>query len=1133
MKVNIDLILHFFETLSLQDKTRDYLSNLFTKNLFMKKNLLLLFFLLFATGIAFAQVTTTSSISGTVTDEKGLVLPGVTIIALHTPTGTNYTTVSRPDGRYNLPNLRIGGPYIITYKFIGFTDIVQNDITLSLGQDFKIDTKLLPTSTQLNEVTVTSNQNKVINNSRTGSQEIISRSQIDRLPTINRSIYDYTKLTPTANGASFGGRNSNGNNLTVDGALFNNSFGLSNTLGGQANSQPISLDAIEQIQVSVSPFDVTQGRFAGTGINTVTKSGTNEFRGSIYLYKRTAGLVGLNTLTTTVAKPTVDYNQRGLSVGGPIIKNKVFFFLSGEQERISDPATSFTALQPGQTAVSGGSISLVTAADLNTLKDFLQTKYGYSAGAYENYQLRTQSDKIAAKLDWNINTKNTLSIKYFYLKSFRDVTPSASGSQNGRRPSFNTLPFFSSYYTINNNFNIVIGELNSRISDKFANKLTLGYQALRDFRTSPGGGNFPGVDILNSTGTNTLTSFGYEPFTANNVLNTNTYQFADNFSIFAGKHEINIGTQNEINNFKNGFAPNYNGTYRFPSLAAFYASANTGATTATRYDFRYSALSDGSFPFAYIKTYTLGFYAQDKWQLRDNFKLTYGIRADIPVYNTQSQLNNNALALTNFRDGYQINTAQFPKTSVQFSPRVGFNWDVANNGNTQIRGGAGVFTGPVPYVYISNQASNNGVQFGSYSIVPNSGGVLPTDPRLAFNPNVNANRPTAGAANTSYNLVVVDHNFKFPSNFRVNIGVDQKLPFGIIGTLEGMYTKDINAAYQVNVALPYSGTALNGSDNRIRYSNTTVYPSIPAAQGGNTAANPNVTDAIVLKNSNKGYTYNVTAQLQRSFKELYFTAAYTHADSRTINDGGSIAQSTWRDRSVSGDPNADVTSYSNFYQPNRIVASVSYRKQYLNHLTTSFGITYESANNGVASYVYNGDVNGDGQTSNDLIYVPKNASDIILVKDNAVTTSATYDPRTPAQIYNQLSAYIDQDPYLSKIRGQYAKRNGLVLPYYNLFNFNFTQDIYQTSGKIKNTLQFEFNMINVGNFLNNNWGSFKYVNRTGILSYKGIDAATGKPTYSFPYLDNTNQIPLTSTFGNDISQTSRWQAQFGIRYIFN
>lgn len=1087
----------------------------------MRKHLLLLFFALFITYVGFAQQTT-SSMSGTVVDEKGLPLPGVTVTALHTPTGTNYATVSRVDGRYNLPNLRVGGPYTVTLSFIGFNSQTQNDISLSLGQEFKFDVKLSPSSTQLGEVTVRSTQNKVINNSRTGTQEIITRSQIDRLPTINRSIQDYTKLTPSANGTSFGGRNGNSNNLTVDGALFNNSFGLSGTLGGQTNSQPISLDAIEQIQVAVNPFDVTQGRFAGAGINTVTKSGTNDFKGTVYLYKRTAGLVGLKTLTSEVAKPTVNYTQRGISLGGPIVKNKLFLFVSGEQERISDPATAYTALRPGQTP--GGTVSQATLAELQDLKDYLQSEYQYNAGDFENYQLRTRSDKVTAKLDWNINKNNTLSLKYFYLKSLRDVAPSSSGAQGTRSPGLVGLPFFSSYYTINNNFNIGIAELNTRISSKFANKLTVGYQALRDFRSSPGGGAFPLVDILNSAGTGTLTSFGYEPFTANNLLNTNTTQVSDNFTWFAGKHEINIGLTGEFNSYTNGFAPNYNGLYRYNSIADFKNNA-----PAVRYALQYSALPDGSFPFAVTKAYTVGLYLQDKWQATDNFKLTYGVRLDMPGYNTDSQFNQNAANLTGFRDGYRVNTAQFPKAALQISPRVGFNWDVNGEGMTQIRGGAGIFQGPVPYVYISNQASNNGVQFGSYTLVPGAGGVLPTDPRLIFNPDVNANRPTGGAANVAYNLAITDKNFKFPSNFRVNIGVDHKLPFGILGTLEGSYSKDLNAILYQNVALPATGTAFAGSDNRIRYSNTTVYPSITVAgANANTAALPNISDAILLTNTNKGYAYNITGQLQRTFKDLYFMVAYTYSDARTVNDGGSIAQSTWRDRAVSGDPNADVASYTNFRQPNRVIAAISYRKEYINHLATSVGLTYEAANAGSTSYVYSGDVNGDGQTSNDLIYIPKDASDIVLVKDNATT-----DVRTVGQIYNQLNAYISQDPYLSKRRGKYAERNGVVLPYFHQVNFNFTQDIFQTSGKVKNTLRFEFNMINLGNFLYRNWGNYKFVNRNLLLTYKGIEAATGKPTYSFPYFDTNNQVPLTTTFGNGVSQVSRWQAQFGLRYLFN
>jgi hypothetical protein len=459
----------------------------------MKKFLLTTLLFVFTVYLLQAQVTT-SSITGNVSDEKNETLPGVSITATHTPTGTIYATATRADGRFNLSNVRVGGPYTIRMKFIGYKEFVQENITLNLGQELKLNAKLLPESQQLAEVVVSGTQNKVINSSRTGSQETITRTQIDRLPTVGRSIYDYTKLAPTSNGTSFGGRSGGFNNLTVDGALFNNSFGLSNTLGGQANSQPISLDAIEQIQVNIAPFDVTQGRFSGAGINTVTKSGTNEFKGTIYDFERSADLVGLKTLTTKIPKPVVNYNQRGISVGGPIIKNKLFFFVSGEQERIKDPISPIRALQAGQSP--GGNTSAASAAELNKLRDFLQSKFGYSAGSYEDNQRRTQSDKLAFKLDWNINKNNTLSAKYFYFKSFQDQNPSSSGAPSGgRAPSLTTLPFFSSYYTINNNFNIGIVELNTTISTKFSNKLTAGYTALRDFRESPGGGSFPLVDI--------------------------------------------------------------------------------------------------------------------------------------------------------------------------------------------------------------------------------------------------------------------------------------------------------------------------------------------------------------------------------------------------------------------------------------------------------------------------------------------------------------------------------------------------------------------------------------------------------------------------------------------------------------
>ena len=1055
---------------------------------------------------------TTSEIQGTVTDDKGSPLQGATITATHTPTGTVYNTTSRKDGRYNLPNVRVGGPYTVKISFVGFKEDVQNDITLSLGQVFKVDFQLLPSSTSLTEVVVAARRSdKVFNRGRTGSAEFINRQQLDRLPTINRSIQDFTRLTPTANGSSFAGRSSSYNNLTVNGASFNNTFGLSGTLGGQTSSQPISIDALDQIQVNIAPYDVTLGSFTGAGINSVTKSGTNEIKGTVYYYWKNPSLTGRDVATTTVPKQQFDFSNKGIAIGGPIIKNKVFFFISGEMERISQPATARVASRNGST---GDNVSQAKAEDLETLRDFLKTKFNYDAGAFENYTFDTYSDKITARLDFNINKKNTFNINYYYLKSYRNVAPSNSGAPGGsRQPSATAMPFFASSYIINNNFNIIIGELNTRFSNTLSNKLQFGYNQLRDFRSSPGG-VFPLVDIENGQGAS-FTSFGYEPFTAFNTLNTDTWQLNDIVTLNKGSHTITFGTQNTYNKFRNGFAPNYYGAYRFANLDSFYNAVNLGRLNATRYELRYSARKGGEFPYADIAAFQLGFFAQDKWNVSNNFVLTAGIRADIPIFKQNFIANTNADALT-YRNGIKIKTGEAPKTSILWSPRIGFNWDVNGSKNTQVRGGVGIFAGAPPFVWISNQASNNGVDFGSF--VRTSG--------IAFNADVNAFRPANAVANTSYNLAVTEKDFKFPQLFRTNLAVDQKLPFDITATVEGIFSKDINGVYHQNINLPNTGTALAGSDKRIRYTSTRIY----SGAGGESATNPNISDAILMTNTGKGYTYNLTLQLQRNVKNLYTMVAYSFGDSRSVNDGGSIAQSIWRDRFVSGDPNSDVTSYSNFYQPNRVVAAAFYRFEYFKHAGTSIGFTFEAANGGTGSYTINGDLNNDGLNTNDLIYVPTSASDIVLETVNAA------DVRTVAMIWNQLNAYINQDPYLSSRRGKYAERNGLLLPFYKRLDLNFTQDFFVKVGGKRNTFRFTMDIFNFGNFLNKNWGISRVPNRTALLNLKRIETTgvnAGKPVYSFPYLDAANQVPLTSTFQNSTGQASRYQVQMGIRYIFN
>ena len=1077
----------------------------------MTKKINILTIVLFLLSFVVKAQETTSEMQGTINGAS--VLNGATVTAIHVPTGTKYVTSSRKNGQYNIANMKVGGPYTVTVTYVGYKEEKMEDVFLTLGNAYKADFALSANNASLTEVVVLSKKtDKVFSRSRTGSAEVITRQQIDRLPTTNRSLQDFTRLTPTANGSSFAGRSSSYNSLTVNGASFNNTFGLSGSLGGQTSSQPISIDALEQIQVNVAPYDVTLGNFTGAGINSVTKSGTNEFKGSVYNFYKSPDLTGLKVRNTTLAKQEFNFSNRGVTFGGPIIKNKLFFFVSGEQERISQPATSRIASRNG--AAADNVVSGARAGTLDSLKAFLISKFNYDPGAYENYTYDTYSDKITARLDFNINSKNTFNINYYYLKSYRNVAPSNSGSPtNGRSASITGMPFISSSYVINNNFNIIIAELNTKFTNRLSNKLQVGYNQLRDFRSSPGG-VFPMVDIMNGAGA-ALTSFGYEPFTANNKLNTDTWQFNDIVTYYAGKHTLNFGTQNTYNKFLNGFAPNYYGTYRFANVDSFYSSVNNSRANATSYALQYSARKGGEFPFAELKVLQLGFFIQDKWNVSKNFTLTAGLRADLPIFNQNFVTNKVADSLT-YRDGVKIQTGKAPSTQILWSPRIGFNWDVKGDKTIQLRGGAGVFAGAPPFVWLSNQASNNGVDFGSFT---NTAGV-------AFSPNVSQYIPANPAANTAYNLAVSDNKFKFPQLFRANLAIDVKLPFDIIGTLEGIYNKDINAVYHQNINLPSTGTALLGYDNRVRYSSTKIY----SGAGGVSASNPNISDAILMKNTNNGYTYNVTVQLQRNVKNLYTMIAYSYGDSRSVNDGGSIAQSIWRDRLVSGDPNSDATSYSSFYQPHRVVAAAAYRFEYAKHFATSFGVTFESANGGTASYTYTGDLNNDGLNANDLIYIPAAKEEIILEKANAA------DTRTTDQIWDQLSAYIAQDDYLKGRRGKYAERNGVLLPFYSRADFNFTQDFYVNVKGKRNTIRFTADILNISNLLNRNWGVFKTTNRTAVLNYLRVETTgvnTGKPVFSFPYLDAANRIPLNSTFQNSVGQGSRYQIQLGVRYIFN
>ena len=1107
----------------------------------MKKNFIInsvLFGALFAllmmlpvSGV-FAQGSTTAALAGNVVDEKGQGLPGASVIAVHEPTGSRYGGSTRADGRYNIVNMRVGGPYKITVSFVGYKNAVQSGIVLTLAQELRQNFKLEVNQSQLEEVKVVASRSSIINSGRTGAATTVGNNQITTLPTLNRSLGDFARLDPRANGLNFAGRNALYNNITVDGAFFNNAFALSSTIGGQAGASPISVDAIDQFQVLIAPYDVRQGMATGANINVVTKSGTNNWSGSGYYFGSDQGLVGNKIGDVTNQYGTFARGQIGARIGGALIKDKLFVFGSFEQETQTEPGSNFVATRTG----SEPNKSIAKAADLDRLKDFLISKFKYNPGAYENWNKEKYSQKVNLRLDWNISDKHKFNVKYNYLRSYADINPSNSGSlSGGRSPSAAVLPFQGSLYRINNNLDSYIAELNSTFSSSVANNLTVGYTQMRDFRQSPVNDNpFPTVDIGNND-LNELTAFGYEPFSANNILNSDIFQIADNLTIYKGKHVYTLGLAYETNSFMNGFAPNYYGGYQFKSIDDFINSANGDTKVIpARYQQQWSNYS--TFPFAEMKGNTFSLYGQDEITAAKGLKLTFGLRADatsFPSFDEPKYTNTYVPSLT-FRDGVKLTTNKFPETTVLWSPRFGFNWDVKDDKQTQIRGGVGVFSGRVPYVWLSNQLSNNGVLFGSENIQN------PTN--RPFNPDVNAYRPaiTLPLTPTAYNLAVTDPNFKFSQVFRTNLALDKNLGDGWILGLEGIYTKDINAVYLENVNLPKSTVKAVGADNRVIFytlganglpsavRNFAIYGNVRGvnapAVGPNTVSSPNISDAIVIKNTDLGYSYALTATISKSFENgLFASLAYTNSDSRSVNDGGSIAQSQWRDRVVSGDPNENVASYSSYIQTHRFNAYGSYRLNYLNeNASTTFGFTYSAAPAGRFSYTYSGDMNGDNQTSNDLIFIPRSQSDILL------RDLGTY---TAAQQWADLDKYITQDSYLNAHRGHYAQRNGAELPWSANFDFKIIQDFYIKVGGHKNTLQFTLDVFNFGNYVTPQWGLNQSTLRAGLINYVANDAATGRPVFTFPYRSGTT--PLSDTFQRSFGLGSRWQAQFGVRYIFN
>ncbi len=945
---------------------------------------------------ASAQVTT-GSLTGVVQDSQGAVTPGVAVVAVHLPSGTTYESATKADGRFFIADLRVGGPYKVTATLQGFGTETQNDVMISLGVAADLVFKLKVANVS-EDVSVVGHVDPVFSPTHTGAATSVTRDDLATMPTVSGRLNDIARLSPQYSGSgTWAGQDYRSNNITVDGSYFNNSFGLGGQPGDRTGVAPISLEAIEQIQVNVAPFDVRQGNFVGAGVNTVTKSGTNMFSGSGYTRYRNQSFVGTNAAGQAFNPGTFKTTDTGEWLGGPVVKNRMFFFEAFEDQNDTRPLSTFVS-NPGGAPVAGNT-TRVLSSDLTTLSNYLQTNFNYTTGPFDALPKNTPAKPWLGKINYNINNNNKFSLRYNQLDSSTDVYQSSSSSAgiNRQTNTTNFLTFQNSNYSILENIKSGIGELDS-VFGNLTNTFIGGYTHQDESRKQIA--LFPFVEIDDGNGAG-YTSFGSEPFTPFNLLYYNTLQAQDNVTKFMKNHSITAGFSVEHYHSFNSFYPETQSVYVYKTLADFYADANgylanpnrtTSPVTLALFQVR-SSLQPGTVPpLQELKVWYDSAYLQDEWRPSGNLTVTAGIRGDIPSFANTGFDNPNADALT-FRDNtgaaVQYNSGALPKTVVMWSPRVGFNWDATNSGDTQVRGGTGIFTGKPPYVWISNQIGNTGA-LSALTATSNT-------TAYPFNPNPDTyKQPATGALATSYELDVTDPNFRFPQTWRSNIGVDRRLPWGLVGTVEAMYDRDLNEPLYINANLPAPDGAYTGFDNRPRWVATTpgaalapgITVSLPtcaaAGQAGecfqriNNAIGNQVTAAYVIKNTSQDRSWNYAATVSKAMSHgLSLRGGFTYGVSKSVVEPGSTASSSWGSSNpVPGDPNNPPLANSSNTPGKRFFAAGTYTAHYFGFGATALSLFYDAHPNGVTSYVFYGDANGDGVSGNDLIYIPRNTSEM-------------------------------------------------------------------------------------------------------------------------------------------------------------
>ncbi len=1081
-----------------------------------------------------AQITT-SSMAGQVSDDQGEDVIGATIRVTHVPSGTTYNAVTNSDGRWAIQGMRVGGPYTVKVTYIGYAEKTIEGVSLQLGETYNLNVKMSEDVNELGEVVVVGNGSK-FSAEKTGATTNISNAQITALPTVNRSIEDIARLSPYANGMSFAGGDGRSTNFTLDGANLNNNFGLSDGLPGGGN--PISMEAIDEVQVVIAPFDVRQTNFIGGGINAVTKSGTNTFKGTAYVYHTNENMhgnrIGNSDLSERGTNRTTTY---GFTLGGPIIKDKLFFFANAEYSKMPTVVTRWRATtnvgDDGKgVAVPDNYISRTLVSDMQRVQDFMMERYGYDTGSYNSFPSTGDNLKLLGRVDWNITNNHHLAVRYNYTTNTVWNPVNGNSSDTGYRlrdmdrMSQYSMAFANTMYSQDNTVSTVSADLNSRFGNNISNQLLFTYTYINDERGS-NSSPFPFIDIMNGyetaadgTVTQDLTpymSLGYELFTHNNRVQNKITTITDNFTYYLGAHKLTAGFSFEHQLANNSYMRNGTGYYRYRSIDDFLSGA---APETVGISYGYDGNTD---PKAEVAFNQYGLYLQDEWNVLENLKLTGGIRFDMLTFNSDDLMRNNAIYELDF-GGRHIDTGVWPDNNVQISPRIGFTWDVFNDKRLKVRGGTGLFAGRLPLVFFTNMPTNSGMiqnlvhadtRYGSNGVVEsvdsrlqNFAGGIVTD--------VNQIRELLGApesidANGTVpsEIAGVDKDFKMPQVWKTSIAVDYQVPVSFPLTLTGefTYTKKINDVKLDNYNIrPVDETwqRLQGADNRLIYPDNYRYYS-------------NFSNACVLTNTHKGYgwTLNFTATAE-PIKDLHLMAAYTHTVMKEVSGmPGSNASSAWSGLYTVDGPNHAQLQNSRYVIPDRIIASASYT--YHNDHFTLFYTGYRPQG---YTFTYSSDINGDGNKT-DLMYIPRDDSEINF------TTEADREA-----FWN----FVNQDDYLKNHKGEYAEAYSAHAPWVHRFDFRWAHDFNLKVGKTMHKLQLTADFMNIGNLFNSKWGVEKNMsgcNKGAILSVDKVE--NGVPYFSmYKYTNNEGErVPPTSTWSFDRNYSQCWQLQIGVKYYFN